>query len=48
MGRVKEGKDNKISGKNSGFIEFNGQYLKSRMQNSTHLLLRRKYHYTWQ
>ena len=44
----KKEKDNKISGKNSGFIEFNGQYLKSRMQNSTRLLLRRKYHYIWQ
>jgi U3 small nucleolar ribonucleoprotein component len=44
----KKEKDNKIIGKNSGFIEFNGQYLKSRMQNSTRLLLRRKYHYTWQ
>lgn len=45
----KKEKDNKISGMNSVcFIEFNGQYLKSRMQNSTRLLLRRKYHYTWQ
>jgi len=41
----KKEKDNKISGKNSGFIEFNGQYLKSRMQHSARLPLRRKYHY---
>jgi coenzyme F420-dependent glucose-6-phosphate dehydrogenase len=42
--RSKKGKENE---KNS-FVNFNGHTSKSKVQDSVHLLLQKKYYYTWQ